>query len=351
MKMASLKITLTPNDLPPPPPNKLGWPWTEQNQLLPKQIPDNFDCLKISIVTPSYNQGQFLEETIRSVLLQGYPNLEYMIIDGGSTDNTLEIIHKYKDYLSYWVSEPDKGQADAINKGFMRATGELIGWQNSDDYYYPNACFHAMVSALKWKEYDVFYGSRNYLNLEEEGILSKDKHMSAFNLEQMIPNANMSNQSMFFRKRIFQEGNFLDLSFKHCMDHEFFWRLIVKGYKFIFIPEIGACYRLHGDCKGRQLDNNWLIDTLNICKLLYKNPQLPFKVRKQAWLYLRGACLDNYGKYNLLSFRNSLHELIELGGITSLDFELIIKYFVSLGGEENLRKLRKIKHKYQSNKN
>ena len=116
-----------------------GWPWTEENPQLPDKMENGCDWPKISIVTPSYNQGRFVEETIRSVLLQGYPNLEYIIIDGGSTDNSVEIIKKYEPWLTYWVSEPDRGQSHAINKGFGQATGEVFGWLNSDDYFHPGA--------------------------------------------------------------------------------------------------------------------------------------------------------------------------------------------------------------------
>ena len=103
-----------------------GWPWSEESSFLSKLKSDGSEWPRITIVTPSYNQGRFIEETIRSVLLQNYPNLEYIIIDGGSNDNTLEIIKKYEPWITYWISEPDKGQSDAINKGFQKATGYMV---------------------------------------------------------------------------------------------------------------------------------------------------------------------------------------------------------------------------------
>ena len=97
--------------------------------------------LKISIITPSYNQGEYIEKTIKSILDQGYPNLEYIIMDGGSNDETVEIIKKYEDKITFWQSEPDKGQTDAINKGFEKCTGDIVTWLCSDDYYEPNVLF------------------------------------------------------------------------------------------------------------------------------------------------------------------------------------------------------------------
>src|SRR5436309_815911 len=110
------------NELPPPPSGKTGWPWTEETAQIAKNMPDGSPWQPISIVTSSFNQGGFIEETIRSILLQGYPNLEYIIIDGGSTDQSVDVIKKYQPWLAYWVSERDRGQADAINKGLERCT-------------------------------------------------------------------------------------------------------------------------------------------------------------------------------------------------------------------------------------
>ncbi len=121
-------------ELPPPPLGRTGWPWTEETPPLAATMPDGGPWPSISIVTPSFNQGVYLEETIRSILLQGYPNLEYIIVDGGSTDESVAIIKKYEPWLTYWVSEPDQGQPDAINKGLARCNGEIFQWINPDDY-------------------------------------------------------------------------------------------------------------------------------------------------------------------------------------------------------------------------
>ena len=121
------------NELPSPPAGKTGWPWTEESPQLSASMLAGSSWPRVSIVMPSYNQGQFIEESIRSVLLQGYPNLEFIIIDGGSTDNSVEVIRKYERWLAFWVSEPDRGQSHAINKGLERSTGELFNWHNADD--------------------------------------------------------------------------------------------------------------------------------------------------------------------------------------------------------------------------
>jgi glycosyltransferase involved in cell wall biosynthesis len=125
--------------LPPPPPGRTGWPWTEETPPLSPARSDGSPWPLISIVTPSYNQIEFIEETIRSILLQGYPNLEYIIIDGGSTAACVDIIRKYSPWLTHWVSEKDRGQAHAINKGLERCTGEIFQWINSDDVLFPGA--------------------------------------------------------------------------------------------------------------------------------------------------------------------------------------------------------------------
>ena len=347
--MPIVKTALTVKDLPPPPPDKTGWPWTEQTEPLPELMPDgSSEWPLISIVTPSYNQGDFIEETIRSVLLQGYPNLEYIIIDGGSTDNSIEIIQKYKPFLAYWISEPDRGQSHGINKGFYKATGQLIGWQNSDDFYFPHAFEAAAKAAVRHNQYDVFYGSRCWLYTEEQNLI-RDHHMSPFDLNKMIPNTNMSNQSTFFTKKIFENNNFIDESFNHCMDHEFFWRLIFRGYCFLFVPRIDGCFRMYGSCKGKQTDNDYIKDTVRICKLVYKNSRLPLEVRQKAWAIIRyHLCISKYSNNQLDEFREGIKELVKFRGISAIDFGILTKYIASSTGLRSLeiKSVKKIKYFY-----
>ena len=133
--------------LPPPPTGRAGWPWTQAAEA--PQLAERVDSWPpITIVTPSYNQGSYLEETIRSVLLQGYPRLEYIVIDGGSTDASVGILQRYDGWLTYWVSERDSGQSEAINKGFARGGGEIHGYLNSDDAYQPNALARVAAAFL-----------------------------------------------------------------------------------------------------------------------------------------------------------------------------------------------------------
>lgn len=120
-------------ELPLPLNGESGWPWTDECPAFPPVMPSGKKWPKISIVTPSFNQGQYIEETIRSVLLQNYPNLEYVVIDGGSSDDSVRIIKKYEPWLTYWVSEKDSGQSHAINKGFEKCSGDLLNWLCSDD--------------------------------------------------------------------------------------------------------------------------------------------------------------------------------------------------------------------------
>ncbi len=160
-------------ELPPPPPGKTGWPWTEESPVFPATQHTGAAWPKIAVVTPSFNQADFLEQTIRSVLLQGYPDLEYIIIDGGSTDHSTAIIRKYERWLSYWVSEPDQGCSDACAKGLARTNAALLGVMNADDFFAQDAFAKLLALRLSHPQNVLWGGACPELDLN--GIQIKVK--------------------------------------------------------------------------------------------------------------------------------------------------------------------------------
>lgn len=237
--------TPTLKDLPQPPAGKTGWPWTRASKLSPEYMFHGSQWPRISVITPSYNQGQFLEETIRSVLLQGYPNLEYIIIDGGSTDNSTEILQKYSPYISYWVSELDNGQAHAINKGLKISTGSILGWINSDDLYVKNAFQKIAKAFCDNDSYSVFHGNRILLN--ERGKVTGLSVPPSF-----VPKVTqyvICSETTFWRKRVMEQAGYLKEELQFAMDLEFFGRLYFYG-KFLKVNEYLGYFRCYGQNKS-----------------------------------------------------------------------------------------------------
>ncbi len=207
---------------------------------------------KISIVTPSFNQAEFIERTILSVLNQNYPNLEYILIDGGSTDGSIDIIKKYEKYFTFWVSEPDEGQTDAINKGFKVATGDLIGWQNSDDIYLPGAFKRVVEIFFKTNFIDILFG--NLLFIDESDNIIRDLRFTPFSLITHIYEAMaISNQSVFWRRDLFSQIGLLDTRLHFSMDYEFFLRAKMGGAKFKNDRYFFGGYRIHGEAKSEKI--------------------------------------------------------------------------------------------------
>jgi glycosyltransferase involved in cell wall biosynthesis len=204
--------------------------------------------LSISIVTPSFNQASFIREALESVSIQNYPNYEHLVIDGMSTDGTVELLQNFQaNEVSAgvtWVSEPDTGQSEALNKGFRKAKGDIIGWLNADDRY-RIGCFERVVKTFEENpDLDILYG--DYRVVDEFGGLIRIKpeiQFSAFVLFYhrvlYIPTT-----ATFFRRRVFDEGNWINENLQYVMDLEFFIRLAVKDYLFEHIPEILADFRL-----------------------------------------------------------------------------------------------------------
>jgi glycosyltransferase involved in cell wall biosynthesis len=203
--------------------------------------------LKISIITPSFNQAQFIEDTILSVLNQNYPNLEYIIIDGGSKDHSIDIIKKYEDKLHYWISEKDNGQADAVNKGLKIATGEIIGWLNSDDTYLPNALLKIAETFNKYPNYEVIFG--NQVLTDPSGKYLRVKHELPYNFHRLIYHMFQSQPATFFKRNIIQKIGLLNTALFYTLDYEYFLR-IGKKCRVKHIASLLATYRLHSSSKS-----------------------------------------------------------------------------------------------------
>ncbi len=200
--------------------------------------------IKVSIVTPSFNQAHFLEETILSILNQTYKNIEYIIIDGGSTDGSINIIKKYDSKIHYWISEPDKGQTDAVNKGLEHCTGELVAYLNSDDIYELDAVEKVVEAFLKNKTAAVYYGKCSVIDEKGNEVLKHKGYQIDYNHllnHSMVPGifqpACFFNNTLQLRKPLFAE--------KFVIDYELLIWLLSKNYKFIFIDENIAKYRVH----------------------------------------------------------------------------------------------------------
>ena len=202
----------------------------------------------VSIITPSYNQAPFLEQTIQSVLEQDYPSIEYIVVDGGSTDNSAEIIKKYADRLAYWISERDSGQAEAINKGFSRASGEILGWLNSDDYYLPGTIAAAVRCFEENPDVVLLYG--DMLAVDGNGQTFNLLKYKQLSLEDLLCFQIIGQPSVFFRRAALEKAGRLDTTFHFMLDHHLWIRLAQRG-PILHVPEIWSAARYHPAAKNR----------------------------------------------------------------------------------------------------
>lgn len=201
---------------------------------------------RISIVTPSFNQGEFISETIESVLSQGYPNLEYIVVDGGSTDGSVKIIESYQASLSWWVSEPDKGQTDALTKGFEKSTGDVLAWLCSDDLLVPGALWIIAGIFMADPALDLVYGDTAYLYPDGR---TKAKRKISFDYKMMLYAYSMIPQpSSFFTRQIYEKVHGLDRNLHYAMDFDLYLRM-GPDVSALHIPIVLSKYRLHCQSK------------------------------------------------------------------------------------------------------
>jgi glycosyltransferase involved in cell wall biosynthesis len=234
----------------------------------------------VSIVTPSYNQAHFLEQTIRSVLEQDYPSAEYFVVDGGSTDGSVDIIKKYAvvsgggvtpPLLAWWISEKDNGQGEAINKGLARAKGEIIGWLNSDDYYLPNAISAAVKTFEEHPDVVLVYG--DMLAVDQNSQTINVLKYEQYSLEDLLCFQIIGQPSVFMRREAYENAGGLDTSFHFMLDHHLWIRIAQQG-KILHVPQVWAAARYHPQAKNRRLPVEFGREAFRILDWMKSQPDL-----------------------------------------------------------------------------
>ncbi len=216
----------------------------------------------VSIVTPSYNQAPFLEATLRSVLDQDYPNIEYIVVDGGSTDGSLEIIQRYAGRLAGWSSEPDKGQTDAINKGFARVRGDVLAWLNSDDVYLPGAVSQAVALLQENPQAGMVYGDASYIDGSGQEIGRFPARQTDYR-RLLQGRVYIPQQAAFFRAELWRRVGPLDASFYFAMDYDL-WVRLARLAPLVYTPRLWASFRLHAGAKTVAADERCWPEMLRV---------------------------------------------------------------------------------------
>jgi glycosyltransferase involved in cell wall biosynthesis len=292
----------------------------------------------VSIVTPSYNQAQFLEQTIQSVIGQNYPHLEYLVVDGASTDGSQEIIQKYSHRIDWWVSEADQGQAEAINKGLLRAKGDFVAWLNSDDIYLPEAISRAVSTFIQHPSAGLVYG--DVLAIDENSQSTNQLRYDNWSLVDLMSFRVIGQPSVFMRRSVLEQAGFLDASYHYLLDHQL-WLRMAQISEICYIPGNLSAARFHPESKNvfraaefgseayRILD--WMKTQPNLEPILKKNGKRiqAGAHRLSAFYLLDGG--DASG--SLREYRSSffLHP-----GIVLQDWKHVLFAFASLLGFDRL---------------
>jgi len=215
----------------------------------------------LSIIIPSFNQGDFVEKTLQSIFTQDCLNIEVIVLDGGSTDNTVEILKKYDSQIDYWVSKRDKGQSHAFNKGLALAKGEWVGWQNSDDCYLPNTFSEFSNIINLGNNYDVIFADYDIID-ENDKIIYNRKLTKYSPLEYVVNGGSINNCSAFFRKEKLLEVNGLDEELQYYMDHDLYLKLSQNNAKYNKIQSTWGQFRIHNASKGANKSVMHIADTI-----------------------------------------------------------------------------------------
>jgi glycosyltransferase involved in cell wall biosynthesis len=250
---------------------------------------------RVSIVTPSYNQVQFVEQTIQSVLGQEYPNLEYMVVDGASTDGSVEVIRRYADRLSWWVSEADRGQGEAINKGFARATGDIVGWLNSDDVYQPGALATAVETFQAHPEAGLVFG--DVLAIDGENRVLNLMRCGDWGLDELMSFHILNQPGVFMKRRVLEQAGHLDPSYHYMLDTHL-WLRMAQVAPIVYIHKTLAAGRFHPQAKNLAAAPRFGDEALRIVDWMQTQPVLAARFQRISHRVWAGAYRIN-GRYRL----------------------------------------------------
>lgn len=276
---------------------------------------------KISIITPSFNQGQYLEETINSVLSQNYPNLEYIIIDGGSTDNSVEIIKKYQNYISYWVSEKDNGQAHAINKGLQNCTGEIFNWLNSDDYL-ERGSLAKIAAGFADDNVDLIAGKVRTFSKSEESVISNE-NLSSEGLMCWNPNVKFLQPGVWMRRKLIECCGGIDEQFHYAFDWDLYIRYLYFSQNVKEIDDLLVHFRLHESSKTESMQQKFAFEEREIIEKIYKSGNYPilkdaclYKIQKTKWT----EYLSNLSKANQSFYKKVIMTISKMPASSKVSF-------------------------------
>ncbi|HLE52210.1 MAG TPA: glycosyltransferase family 2 protein [Anaerolineales bacterium] len=314
----------------------------------------------VSVVTPSFNQARFLRDTIRSVIEQDYPNIEYLIVDGGSTDSSVEIIQEYAGRVAWWVSEKDKGQAEAINKGMARANGEIVAWLNSDDLYLPGAVSKAVIALQENPQAGMVFG--NAITIDVEGRLLNLLTFPDWGLKDFIGFRIICQPAVFMRRALYEQVRGLDLEYHYMLDHHLWIRLACLA-PVKHIAAIWAAARHHAAAKNVAQAEGFGRETIRLLAWMQTQAELVSLIEKNRHQVLAGAhrlnarylldggqsgpALKAYGQalkfdpvYTLHHWHRMVYALLSLMGIKGLErwnFRANKKRRPVLSGEKGLK--------------
>ena len=244
---------------------------------------------KVSIITPSYNQGEYLEETILSVLNQTYGNIEYIVIDGGSTDNSVDIIRKYEERITFWCSEKDKGQADAINKGLKRATGDMVCWINSDDVLYPNFVEKFVNHFVSHPDVDFLYGDVEQGADMQHAIIRRGEVIDYPTMLRTL-HVPMPQQATMWRKEVMDKIGYLDPQWHVLLDREYFMR-IAQYCVIEYLSGVVAFFRNHENAKSIAEWHKWMPELEKYYVTLFEDRKFPYQhLKKESMASMYWEC-------------------------------------------------------------